>query len=552
MAYQALYRKWRPKTFDDVKGQEAVVRTLKNQIKSGRIGHAYLFCGTRGTGKTSVAKIFARAVNCEHPVDGSPCGECESCRAIASGEVLNVVEIDAASNNGVDNIREIRDQVRYRPTEGKYRVYIIDEVHMLSGAAFNALLKTLEEPPSYVIFILATTEIQKIPLTILSRCQRYDFHRISTETIFDQLKSLVQKEGLSASDQALHYVARQADGSMRDALSLLDECLSFYIGKNLEYEDVLKVIGAADTAVYSKMLGCLLAYKTSDALQLLSDILLSGQELPQFVSGLIWYLRNVLLVMTSVNLEITADIVDMSEDNFARLKDDAAQAVKSSNGKQDLAVNRIIRFIELFSSLSGKMTTSTQKRVMTEVTLIRCTKPAMDAGTAGAAEAPASEKNEELESRLAAMEQALEKQQAEIEELKKRPAAVSVQTGEPKATSDKESPGYYSLPDGDASAELILQRWGEVEKYLKAVQPVAIPYFKRGEINVSIGAGNELVLTLPDDPVSRSDEFLIPSLKRIGKSVKITKEYLKATTDEPQIPQPGMKVDTADQVDGMA
>ena len=191
MAYQALYRKWRPDNFEDVKGQDHIVTTLQNQIKADRIGHAYLFCGTRGTGKTSIAKIFAKAVNCEHPINGSPCNECESCRAIATGNSMNVIEIDAASNNGVDNIRQIRDEVQYSPTQGKYKVYIIDEVHMLSIGAFNALLKTLEEPPSYVIFILATTEAHKIPVTILSRCQRYDFHRISIETISDRLKKAI-------------------------------------------------------------------------------------------------------------------------------------------------------------------------------------------------------------------------------------------------------------------------------------------------------------------------------------------------------------------------
>ena len=225
MSYTALYRKWRPVSFEDVKGQDPIVQTLKNQITSERIGHAYLFCGTRGTGKTSIAKIFARAVNCEHPVDGSPCNECPTCRSIQSGSSMNVVEIDAASNNGVENIRDIREQVQYPPTEGRYRVYIIDEVHMLSIGAFNALLKTLEEPPSYVIFILATTEVHKIPITILSRCQRYDFKRISLETIADRLRELTQAEQIQVEDKALLYVAKAADGSLRDALSLLDQCV---------------------------------------------------------------------------------------------------------------------------------------------------------------------------------------------------------------------------------------------------------------------------------------------------------------------------------------
>ena len=255
MSYTALYRKWRPRVFGDVKGQDHIVTTLQNQIRSERIGHAYLFCGTRGTGKTSVAKIFAKAVNCEHPVNG----ECPSCQQIQAGTSLNVVEIDAASNNGVENIREIRDQVQYPPTEGKYRVYIIDEVHMLSTGAFNALLKTLEEPPSYVIFILATTEVHKIPITVLSRCQRYDFRRITVDTIADRLKELTDAEGMAVEDRALRYVAKAGDGSMRDALSLLDQCAAFHYGETLTYENVLDVPGAvwrpeerADKGMYLK------------------------------------------------------------------------------------------------------------------------------------------------------------------------------------------------------------------------------------------------------------------------------------------------------------
>ena len=239
MSYTALYRKFRPSEFADVKGQDHIITTLQNQIRANRIGHAYLFCGTRGTGKTTVAKIFAKAVNCEHPVEGSPCGECETCRSIAAGTSMNVIEIDAASNNGVDNIREIREEVAYRPTEGRYKVYIIDEVHMLSIGAFNALLKTLEEPPEYVIFILATTEVHKIPITILSRCQHYDFKRISIETITDRMKELMDTEHVEVEDKALRYIAKAADGSMRDALSLLDQCIAFYMGQKLTYDNVL-------------------------------------------------------------------------------------------------------------------------------------------------------------------------------------------------------------------------------------------------------------------------------------------------------------------------
>ena len=273
MSYTALYRKYRPSEFEDVKGQDHIVTTLKNQIKADRIGHAYLFCGSCGCGFTTVAKIFAKAVNCEHPVDGSPCGECQSCKAIAAGSSMNVIEIDAASNNGVENIRQIREEVSYSPTQGMYKVYIIDEVHMLSIGAFNALLKTLDEPPSYVIFILATTESHKIPITILSRCQKYDFRRISIETISARLMDLLEQEGVEAEEKAVRYVAKAGDGSMRDALSLLDQCIAFYLGEPLTYDHVLEVLGAVDTEVFSRLLRSILANDIVAAIELLEDLI---------------------------------------------------------------------------------------------------------------------------------------------------------------------------------------------------------------------------------------------------------------------------------------
>ena len=303
MSYTALYRKWRPASFEDVKGQDHIVKTLKNQVESGRIGHAYLFCGTRGTGKTSIAKIFARAVNCEHPKDGSPCNECETCKRIKEGASLNVVEIDAASNNGVENIREIREQVQYPPTEGKYRVYIIDEVHMLSIGAFNALLKTLEEPPSYVIFILATTEVHKIPITILSRCQRYDFKRISLDTIAGRLKELTEAEHIEAEERALRYVAKAADGSMRDALSLLDQCAAFHFGESLTYDNVLEVLGAVDNSVFSQLFRAAVEGRAKDCISAIEEIVIQGRELSQFVTDFIWYLRNLLIVQSADDAE---------------------------------------------------------------------------------------------------------------------------------------------------------------------------------------------------------------------------------------------------------
>ncbi len=365
MSYTALYRKWRPSNFDEVKGQDHIVTTLKNQIKNDRIGHAYLFCGTRGTGKTSVAKILAKAVNCSHPVDGNPCGECEVCRAVAAGASMNVIEIDAASNNGVDNIREIKEEVAYPPTQGRFKVYIIDEVHMLSIGAFNALLKTLEEPPAYVIFILATTEAHKIPITILSRCQRYDFRRISIETISDRLSELMDAEGITADEKALRYVAKAADGSMRDALSLLDQCLAFYMGQELKYENVLDVLGAVDNDVFSDFFRGIVQGDAIGLIHKLEKIIIDGRDLSQFVSDFTWYLRNLMLLQSSTD---ASDVLEMSEENLRILKEDASLT--------DL--NGVMRYIRVFSELSGQLKNSSQKRVMVEVALIKLTRPSME------------------------------------------------------------------------------------------------------------------------------------------------------------------------------
>jgi len=365
MSYTALYRKFRPDSFGDVKGQEHIVTTLQNQLKANRIGHAYLFTGTRGTGKTTVAKIFAKTVNCENPTEEGPCGECRICKAIAAGASMNVIEIDAASNNGVDNIREIVEEVSYSPAEGKYKVYIIDEVHMLSIGAFNALLKTLEEPPSYVIFILATTEVHKLPITILSRCQRYDFKRITIDTITSRMQELIDAEGVQVEEKALRYIAKTADGSMRDALSLLDQCIAFHLGKELTYDKVLDVLGAVDTEVFSRLLRHVLDRDVTGCVTLLEEIVMQGRELTQFVTDFAWYLRNLMLVQSSDNLE---DVIDMSSDNLARLKEEA----------QMIEMDRIVRYIRIFSELSGQIRYASQKRILVEIALIKLCKPDME------------------------------------------------------------------------------------------------------------------------------------------------------------------------------
>lgn len=365
MSYTALYRKFRPQEFEDVKGQEHIVTTLKNQIKADRIGHAYLFCGTRGTGKTTVAKIFAKAVNCEHPVDGSPCGECPTCQAISAGASMNVIEIDAASNNGVDNIRQIREEVAYRPTEGKYKVYIIDEVHMLSAGAFNALLKTLEEPPAYVIFILATTEAHKIPITILSRCQRYDFHRISIDTIANRLSELMAEEHVDVEERAIRYVAKAGDGSMRDALSLLDQCIAFHLGETLTYENVLEVLGAVDTEIFSKLLRQIIEENITGAIRTVDDLVNEGRELGQMVNDFTWYMRNLLLLQSSDDME---EVLDISADNLVALREEA----------QMIKPEVLIRYIRIFSELGNQIRFASQKRILIEIALIKLCKPQME------------------------------------------------------------------------------------------------------------------------------------------------------------------------------
>ncbi len=369
MSYMALYRKWRPDEFEEVKGQEHVVTTLKNQIIHERIGHAYLFCGTRGTGKTTVAKLFAKAVNCEHPLgDGSPCNECATCKAISTGSSLDVIELDAASNNGVDNIRDIRENVQYSPTSCKYKVYIIDEAHMLSDSAFNALLKTLEEPPSYVIFIMATTESHKIPITIRSRCQKYDFRRIGLEVIYERLVDLLQREGLEAEEKAIRYVAKVADGSMRDALSLLDQCISYYLGQTLTYDKVLEVLGSVDVEIFNELMTHVSDDNTMEALRVIDEIIWQGRELNQFVTDFTWYMRNLLLLQTADSM---SSQIDIAADSLESMKV-IADKVKFES---------LTRYIRVFSELSSEIRYSTQKRVVLELAIIKLTTPQMEVNT---------------------------------------------------------------------------------------------------------------------------------------------------------------------------
>ena len=366
MGYQALYRRYRPARFEDFVGQEAVIKTLRSQIMSGRIAHAYLFCGTRGTGKTSTAKVFARAVNCEHPENGDPCGVCPTCKALAEENSLDILEIDAASNNGVDEIRDLREKVKYPPQTGRYRVYIIDEVHMLSQGAFNALLKTLEEPPAYVVFILATTEPQKLPATILSRCQRFDFGRIPAHQIIERLHVALEEGQIQAEDAALARIARAAEGGMRDAWSIMDMCLSYAQEEDggLTEELVLRVLGAADKSFLFAFADKLIDSDAAGTLALIDEMMRKGREVQVFVRDVSAHLRALMLADICDEAQLSG-LLEVTHEDAAEY---IAQARRTSH-------TRLMRMLDLFLASETDMKWAAQPRFALETAALRACAP---------------------------------------------------------------------------------------------------------------------------------------------------------------------------------
>jgi len=357
MSYIALYREWRPLIFEDVVEQEHVVKTLKHSVSTGRIAHAYLFCGTRGTGKTTMAHILSRAINCLNPHDGNPCNECEICKGILSGSILDVLEIDAASNNSVDNIRDIRDEVAYSPTQAKYKVYIIDEVHMLSSGAFNALLKTLEEPPAHVVFILATTEPHKIPATILSRCQRFDFRRISVKSIMKRLETIASANNIFIEQEALRLIAKMSDGALRDAISLLDQCIALG-NEKISYEDVLSIVGIVNDTFMAEIVDAVKNKDVEKILGLIDTLIMDGKDIVQFVSDLVVYYRNLLLCKIVKHPE---DVIDTYKDSLDLMKSQS----------RDLLSDEITYTIKELSALAQSMKWASNPRILLEVSLIK-------------------------------------------------------------------------------------------------------------------------------------------------------------------------------------
>lgn len=391
MAYQALYRKWRPQTFEQVLGQTATVKTLRRQIEDGRIAHAYLFCGCRGTGKTTMAKLMSRAINCQNPNHGDPCGQCEACRAIMSETTMDVLELDAASNNSVDNIRELLEQVRYPAQLGRYKVYIIDEVHMLSTAAFNALLKTLEEPPAHVVFILATTEPQKLPATILSRVQRYDFGRIPSSLMVSRMREALDDLGMEAEEEALRMVARAAEGAMRDAFSILDMCVAGAENGKITAALTRDLLGASDREFLFGFFDLLSARDEGGVMRKVDELMRSGREPQAFLREVSAHCR-ALLTVKAVSRD-AASILDVTEEDEARYR---AQAEGMSQG-------RLLRMLDLFMRAEGELRFAPTPRIGLESAALHACEPA-----SGEDAAALAERVEELEAKLARLENDLQ------------------------------------------------------------------------------------------------------------------------------------------------
>lgn len=415
MSYQALYRVWRPQRFDELVGQQVVTQTLKNAIITHQISHAYLFAGPRGTGKTSAAKIFAKAVNCHHLKDGEPCNECEICKAITNGQLNDVIEIDAASNNGVEEIRDIRDKAKYAPTQADYKVYIIDEVHMLSTGAFNALLKTLEEPPANVIFILATTEPHKIPLTIISRVQRFDFRRISAQDAYERMKYILDQKQVQYEEKALWVIANAAEGGMRDALSILDQVLSFS-DNQVQLKDALTVTGSVTKQLLEKYFFEVTAHQSADALNTMKDILNAGKDGQRFIEDLISFIRDVLLYQESPKL-IMVESTGLTDEDFQKMSAAAPATV-------------LYQMIDALNGIQEEMRFTTHPDVYLEVLTVKLGQ-IDDQPTPAATSAPAAAPSRDDQQTIAQLEATVKQLQATVNQLQAAPAAKPAKPAKP-------------------------------------------------------------------------------------------------------------------------
>ena len=470
--HKALYRVYRPKTFGDVVGQEHIVKTLKNQIKNNNIGHAYLFSGTRGTGKTSTAKIFARAVNCLNPINEEPCNECEICIDTLNDNIMDIVEIDAASNNSVDDIRELRESVKYTPSKAKYKVYIIDEVHMLSQGAFNALLKTLEEPPSYVIFILATTEPHKIPATILSRCQRFDFKRVSSKDIASRMSYICKKENIEAEEKALSLIARNSQGALRDALSILDQCISFG-NEKIEYNDVIELLGTVNIDELFELSQSIIDENTKKSLEILNEFIIWGKDIRNLINDLIDHFRNLMVCKVSKDLD---EIISLPEESIERLKEQS----------QNVNINDLIRILNILSETQDSMKSSSNTRILAEVTIMKIAQPMFD------------ESKEALIKRIENLEEKIESGNIKVStvQIEQSKDVKSQIIEDNKVEENKEDVAYEEVKSEDV--RLVESSWKKVTQKIKDDRKLSIAALLK-EVNTFNVKDNILYLIFNDN-----------------------------------------------------
>ncbi len=470
--HKALYRVYRPKTFGDVVGQEHIVKTLKNQIKNNNIGHAYLFSGTRGTGKTSTAKIFARAVNCLNPINEEPCNECEICIDTLNDNIMDIVEIDAASNNSVDDIRELRESVKYTPSKAKYKVYIIDEVHMLSQGAFNALLKTLEEPPSYVIFILATTEPHKIPATILSRCQRFDFKRVSSKDIASRMSYICKKENIEAEEKALSLIARNSQGALRDALSILDQCISFG-NEKIEYNDVIELLGTVNIDELFELSQSIIDENTKKSLEILNEFIIWGKDIRNLINDLIDHFRNLMVCKVSKDLD---EIISLPEESIERLKEQS----------QNVNINDLIRILNILSETQDSMKSSSNTRILAEVTIMKIAQPMFD------------ESKEALIKRIENLEEKIESGNIKVStvQIEQSKDVKSQIIEDDKVEENKEDVAYEEVKSEDV--RLVESSWKKVTQKIKDDRKLSVAALLK-EVNTFNVKDNILYLIFNDN-----------------------------------------------------
>jgi DNA polymerase-3 subunit gamma/tau len=516
MSYVALYRKYRPQSFSEIVGQDAIVTTLRNQLKNGKIGHAYLFCGMRGTGKTSTARVFAKSLNCEKGPAEEPCNVCASCQAISNGSMIDVIEMDAASNRGIDDVRDLREKVNFAPSEGRYKIYIIDEVHMLTSEAFNALLKTLEEPPAYVVFILATTEPNKLPSTILSRCMRFDFTRISTTEIVARLKEIVKDLNISAQENALAQIAGHSQGSVRDALSLLDKALAFSGGK-LTYEDILTLLGAVRREVFFDISEAVIRCDITSVMNIVDELAKQGKDLFRFMDDTLNHFRNLLMTCLNVDREL----IDVIDEDYIKLQKISKKFTKE----------KLLSIINILKEAENDAKWSSQPRIIVESALAKLTIPELWEKEEGYIA-----RIQQLEQRVASLENQLQNttpkqavNQPTYERdgfpmdpaLKTENTDISSQVQMDKAPEEKskEDVSEESKEDYSKALQVMQEAWPKVLKSLQAKRKMTlISSIKAGDIKPAKVEKSKLYLLNSGDRVY--EEIIMAEKHTIEKEVK--------------------------------